>query len=87
MLCAFTARHVSDRQDIKAESFRRAAGQYRLIATRLEEKMRAYKIMPAQEKIMDHRLHTEWASVGSLNCLYFNSSTTCFTALTLSFIN
>ena len=64
-MCVHNSPHPLDRQDIKAESFRRAAGQYRLIATRLEDKIRVYKIMPNQEKKLNHRLINEWVRAGS----------------------
>lgn len=49
----FTALRNSAKFDVKAEMFRASAGQYRLLATRLEERIRTHRMAMVDESWKD----------------------------------
>eukprot|EP00614_Pseudopedinella_elastica_P026745 CAMPEP_0172618000 /NCGR_PEP_ID=MMETSP1068-20121228/75802_1 /TAXON_ID=35684 /ORGANISM="Pseudopedinella elastica, Strain CCMP716" /LENGTH=187 /DNA_ID=CAMNT_0013423989 /DNA_START=21 /DNA_END=584 /DNA_ORIENTATION=- len=50
MATTITALRNAAKFDVKAETFRGAAGQYRLLATRLEERMRTHRMLIADKE-------------------------------------
>lgn len=54
-----TALRNASKFDVKAEMFRGAASQYRLLATRIEERIRQYTLMSHDERIQERPL---WAA-------------------------
>ena len=54
IVTAITALQASHKLDVKAESFRSAAGKYRLLATRLEQRIRSFQLLEPSDQADEH---------------------------------